>query len=89
MECFGGDLDGGAFKTGEVGTAGAMRTGMAAPARVVKLFLRVPKRKREERVLPLALEVVEEREGLWERLMTDSVSKGGTEKSVRLAVSVV
>lgn len=63
-EGFGGDIEGGLFKTGDVGTAGARRTGIAAPARVVKLFLRVPKRKREVRP-PVVLEVLEElREGL-------------------------
>lgn len=84
VEGFGGDLEGWPCKTGEVGTTGARRTGMAAPARVVKLFLRVPKRKREVRP-PVVLEELEEREGLWERL-AESVSKGGTAESVDLAV---
>lgn len=57
-------MEGGEWRAGEEGTAGAMRTGMAALASAVKLFLRVPKRKREEVDFALREEI--ERGGLAE-----------------------
>lgn len=78
-------MEGGESRTGEVGTVGATRTGIATLARAVKLFLRVPKRKREVR---LPLEVVEEREGLWEGF-TESVSEGWMDESLGLTGLVV
>lgn len=45
-------MEEGPLRTGELGIAGATRTGIAEPARVEKLFLRVPKKILEEGLSP-------------------------------------